>query len=161
MAMNWIAGADLYEDQYIPSPVDEVELFPREARAWQQYREAPRAADGRPFGETKTRLTDSKDAWKNWFVANLPRFDPHKRYRRGAPICARQLVRNILVPRADPLLRKYSALELSIRYGCDLAFEIDMPIPAQLVALRGLESWAVENDPRFVPGGWYFRGRPL
>lgn len=157
-AMNWITGANLYAETFVPAPVDETELFPKEIKAWRQYREAPKAADGRPFGVQQRKLSIEPDDWKRWFSVNLKHFDPNLRYRMGEPLSPVRIVSDIAAPLTDSTLRRLSALELAIRYHCDVPFETDMPVVTQLKALREMERWAHDNAARFVPGGWYFQG---
>ncbi|MBC7994490.1 MAG: hypothetical protein H7Z15_14770 [Rhizobacter sp.] len=158
-AMNWITGADLYEEAYVPAAVDEDELFPKELKAWRQYKEAPKAADGRPFGSGQRKLSTAPADWKQWFAANLQRFDAQLRYRRGIPLGPQQLVSDLAAPTTDNLLRHWSALELAIRYRYEQPFETDMPVAAQVRAIQAMNRWLAADARAFVPGAWYFDGR--
>lgn len=160
-ALNWITGADLYQDVHVPDPVDESELFPKELKAWRAYKEAPRAADGLPFGAVQRKLSIAPADWKSWFSDNLRRFDPQLRYRRGVPCSPAQLVSDIAAPHTDGVLRRYSALELAIRYGYPGAFEVDMPVIVQVHAIRAMHQWLASAGQAFSPGSWYFNGQPL
>lgn len=158
-AMNWICGADLFEDAYVAEPINEDELFPREIKAWRQYREVPLAADGRPFGLNERKLSIDSAMWHNWFASNISRFEPQLRYRSGKPYAPIVLFENMAHPQGDGLLRKYAAEELAIRYGCDIPFETDMPVTQQVRALRAIRKWVRERDGLFQPGGWVVNGR--
>ena len=55
-------------------------------------------------------------------------------------------------------LRRYTALELEIRYGCDIAFEVDMPVTVQATAMRQIAGWVQARMGYFEPGRWYCYG---
>jgi HEAT repeat protein len=158
-AMNWICGADLFEDAFVAAPISEDELFPREIKAWRQYREVPLAADGKPFGLTERKLSVDSAVWHNWFASNISKFERQLRYRSGKPYAPIVLFENMAHPQGDGLLRKYAAEELAIRYGCDIPFETDMPVTQQVRALRAIRRWVREQDGTFQPGGWVVNGR--
>ena len=158
-ALNWICGADLYEDVFVEETVDEDELFPRELKAWRQYREAPRAADGKPFGESRRKLSIDPIRWTHWFNDNGARFDLNSRYRSGLPYSPERLMQTLGLAGTDARLRRLSAHELVIRYGCDVPFEIDMPVTHQVAAIARIADWVKERADVFQPGRWYLHGR--
>jgi hypothetical protein len=159
-AMNWICGADLYDDVFVAEAIDEDELFQRELKAWRQYREVPRAANGQPFGSSKTTLSVDPDRWKAWFTDNLRRFDAAMRYRRGRLYSPLTLVADLRHPDTDGRLRELTAHELVIRFDCDIPFEVDMSVCEQLQALDRMTDWADAHADDFPPGRWHFSGQP-
>lgn len=160
LAMNWICGADLFEDVFVAEPVEEDELFAREVKAWREYREAPRAANGKPFGTSKKKLSTDPEQWKDWFTKNLGRFEAGLRYRLGRLYSPAALVADLRHPDTDPRLRAMTAHELVIRFACHIPFEVGMPVRQQLQALERMAVWAAENAHRYEPGRWYFNGQP-
>jgi len=158
--LNWATGANLFEAKFEPDKVKEDELFESELIAWREQRRAPMRLDGQPFGKQVKALSTDPDVWKRWLAGNMTRFDAQRRYRHGAPYSPATLVETLRDSRADRRLRRFSGLELQIRYGCDVPFETDMPVRAQLSALNRMDEWAQQHAARFVPGDWYFNGEP-
>jgi uncharacterized protein (TIGR02270 family) len=158
LALNWITGAELFEDVFVPDEVNEDELFENELLAWRERKEAPKRADGKPFGQTIRKLSPNKDIWKRWFADNAAKFDMSLRYRSGKPYAPDSLLENLAEEGSDHQLRKFAAEELVIRYGCDVPFEVDMPVAQQLRAINEIQTWVRANGSRFRPGRWYFAG---
>ena len=159
-ALNWVTGANLFEGVFVAEAIDEDTLFPREIKAWRQYKQAPKAANGQPFGSTQRKLSTDPVRWRAWFSEHTDRFDARLRYRSGQPCSPTVLVATLAHPDGDPLLRQTTAHELAIRYGCHVPFEVDMPVVHQIKALRGLSAWANSHATSFQPGAWYFAGCP-
>lgn len=159
LALTWITGAQLFDEIYVPEEVNEDELFEKELEAWRERKEAPKRADGKPFGKTVQKLSPDKEIWKRWFSANAAKFDPNLRYRSGKPYSPSCLVENLADERSDHRFRRFAAEELVIRYGCDVPFEVDMPVKRQLQAIQEIRVWVDANGSRFQPGRWYFAGR--
>jgi len=153
-ALSWVCGADLQEDAFTPEPVNEDELFPRELKAWREYKEAPRAADGKPFGSTERRLCLDPAVWKQWFAQHMPQFDPELRYRNGKLYSPGVLLDILIQPEGDTLLRRLAAQELDIRCGCPVVFEVDMPVAHQWKALRSMAAWVKDRERSVQPGRW-------
>lgn len=161
LALSWITGANLFEEVLMPEEVKEEELFESELEAWLERKEPPKRADGSAFGENVMKRTTNNAVWKGWFADNASKFDLNLRYRSGNPYAPASLLENLSNRRSDPQLRKLAAEELVIRYGCDVPFEVDMPVAQQLRALQDVEEWVNSNCGRFQAGGWYFAGHPL
>ncbi len=157
-ALQWSTGAGLQADVFVPEEVDEQALFKHELQAWQQYKQAPRRADGLPFGEVASQPVTDPAAWQQWFAANAGRFDSRLRYRDGQACTPWVLIEGLKSPHGDARLRRCAALELEIRYGCPVPFEVDMDVQQQLTALRSMEAWSQSAGPRFEPGRWYLNG---
>lgn len=157
-ALQWITGAALDAEVFVPEEVDEAVLFKTELQAWKQYKHAPTRLNGQPFGELAKTLVVDKETWKRWFTDNASRFDPALRYRNGKPVSPRTLLGDLAAPDSSTLLRRHTALELEIRYGCDVAFEVDMTVAAQVDAMRRIAAWVQANEARFEAGRWYFNG---
>jgi uncharacterized protein (TIGR02270 family) len=156
LALNWITGAQLFEDIFVLDEVKEDELFENEIQAWRERKEAPKRADGKPFGQTIRKLSPNKDIWKRWFANNAARFDMNFRYRSGELYSPVSLLENLADENSDHQLRKFAAEELVIRYGCDVPFEVDMPVAQQLRAIEKIRTWIDTDGSRFKPGLWYF-----
>ena len=159
-ALQWITGALPDAEAFVPEPVDESLLIGKELNAWRQYKEAPNRLDGRPFGEFKRVAPLTKAAWKRWFAQHATRFDVNLRYRRGRPYAPATLLADLRAPLSGATLRRFAALELEIRYGCDVPFEVDMPVARQVDALHKISAWVASEGARFEPGRWYFNAEP-
>jgi len=160
LGLNWATGANLYEDQFEAEEVVEDELFDNELLAWQEKRQPPMRLDGKLFGKQVKRLSTHPEHWKQWLSQNRERFDAGLRYRNGQPHSPMALLSSLQDPRSDRRLRRLSALELVVRYACDLTFEPDMPVRQQRAALQDIAMWAEQNASRFQPGHWYANGQP-
>ncbi|MEJ8849306.1 hypothetical protein [Variovorax rhizosphaerae] len=158
IALQWSTGADLQADVFVPEEVDEQALFKDELQAWQQYKQAPVRLDGQPFGEVVNKPVTDPVAWQQWFEANAARFDRRLRYHKGRPCAPATWVASLQSPRGDARVRRYAALEMEIRYGCPVRFEVDMDVIQQRHALRAMEDWSRKEGARFQPGHWYLHG---
>ena len=159
-ALNWICGADLYEDVLVEEPVNEDEMFPREIEAWREHGVRPQTLDGRSFGTVERKLTTDAGRWSEWIRGNARHFDADCRYRGGNLYSPKALVQSLSRPDTDKRLRELIGHELVIRYGCDVPMESDMPVVLQFEAIRRMAAWVTERENRFVPGGWHLNGRP-
>lgn len=160
-ALQWATGAALQAEVFVPEEVDEQALFKHELQAWQQYKQAPTRLDGQPFGEVMSKPMVDPAAWQQWFAANAGRFDSRLRYHGGQPCSPAVLVSSLLSPQGDARLRRCAALELDIRYGCPVPFEVDMDVRQQASALRAMQAWSQREGAAFEPGRWYLNGAPL
>jgi uncharacterized protein (TIGR02270 family) len=158
-ALQWITGASSNEEVFVPEEVDESTLFRNELQVWKQYKEAPKRLDGQPFGEVRKMLPVKKEVWKRWFADNSTRFDPSLRYRSGQPYSPAVLLSDLVAEDSSTALRRFAALELEIRYGCEVPFEIDMPVARQFDALEKISRWVNAHGGSFQPGRWYFNGK--
>jgi hypothetical protein len=158
-ALNWICGADLYDEVLVEEAVDEDELFPRELKAWRERGDAPRAADGKPFGTVETKLSTDAMRWAEWGRRNAGRFEPDLRYRGGCLYSPQTLIKQLAHGDTDVRLRGFNAHELVIRYGCDVPFETDMPVLDQTNAVERMSRWAKEGAIHFEAGAWYLHGQ--
>lgn len=159
--LNLITGADIEEDVWIPEDIDEDELFEDELQKWKDNGERPMRPDGKPFGESVVRLSQNPDDWKSWWKANQSRFMPGIRYRRGQPYSPTSLLHTLESEQSPRFVRQWAYEELTIRYGMDIAFETDMLVSQQRVAIRKMANWVEGNTNRFKPGSWYFAGKLL
>lgn len=157
-ALQWVTGASMDKEIFVPEEVDESVLFKNELQVWKQYKQAPKRLDGQPFGEMAKGLCVDKDAWKRWFSANASSFEPALRYRNGKPVSPASLLSDLMADNSSTELRRYTALELEIRYGCDIAFEVDMPVTVQATAMRQIAGWVQARMGYFEPGRWYCYG---
>jgi hypothetical protein len=148
-ALHWITGAPLYEDVFVPDPVDERELFEREREVWLETGEPPRRLDGRPYGSEVHRLSRDPAAWHQWLVDHAAEFDRHLRYRRGQPYSPQQLLDCLLAPTVPIEWRQLAYEELVVRYGCPEPFEADSYVVDQLASLKRIAGWLRENEAAF------------
>jgi HEAT repeat protein len=160
LALNWTTGANLYEEGFEAEEVNEDELFDNELPAWRERRQPPMRLDGTLFGKRVQQLSEDPETWKQWLSKNRGRFDEGLRYRSGQLYSPVTLLLGLQDPRSDRRLRRLAALELVIRYGCDVAFEPEMSVRQQLGALQDIEQWTTQNAARFQPGLWYVNGQP-
>lgn len=160
-ALQWVTGASSDEEVFVPEEVDESVLFKKELQVWKQYKEAPKRLDGQPFGEVTKKLSIKKDVWKCWFADNATRVDPNLRYRSGKPYSPAALLSDLVAEHSSSTLRRFAALELEIRYGCEVPFEVDMPVARQFDALQKIADWVNAQGSSFQPGRWYFNGQLL
>ena len=145
----------------MPEEVDEQSLFKHELQAWQQYKAAPRRLDGQPFGEVVRKPVVEPSVWQQWFSANASRFDSRLRYREGqlySPVALLACLRSV---HGDARLRRCTALELEVRYGCEQPFDVNMDVSEQACALRAMDAWCNQYGASFEPGHWYLSGRPV
>jgi len=159
MALQWMTGAGLYDEEFVPEPVDEDSLFPREGAAYRDKGTPPKRGDGKPFGTTVRRLSHDAERWNRWLTENASRFQPGVRYRRGVPCDAAALFADLMDEGSPGILRQWTAQELAIRYRCEVRLESDMPVRQQLPALDAISRWVQTEGARFQRGRWYLAGR--
>jgi hypothetical protein len=160
-ALELITGAKVYRDVFVPDEVVEDELFEEELIAWKERGQRPTHPDGRPFGATVKRLMQGPEEWRAWLCAHSDDFDSNYRYRNGKRYEPGTLLENLVDDKSPHHVRQLAFDELTIRYGCDLPFEADMPVVEQLRMLRDIADWINANKSRFQPGLWYFAGHPV
>ena len=158
-ALNLITGADLYEEVFIPEPIDEDELFEKELKVFREEGKVPTRLDGKPFGTTSTRLSQNPDVWKQWFSQHASKFDRNYRYRNGKLFSPACLLDSLVSEKSHYRLRQFACEELAIRYGVDFHFEADMPVFRQLSVIQTISEWVKSNNARFQAGYWYFASR--
>jgi len=157
-ALQRLTGAGLYETVFVPDEVDEDELFESER---EQLRRGikPNRGDGRPFGSTVTRLSQSCDAWNKWWQLNEGRFAPGVRYCNGGPASPARLIEMLAAEKTPHEQRSWCLEELAIRYGKDFRIELDTHVMRQTASL--VEAIELSHSyARFQEGGWYFAGHP-
>lgn len=159
LALNLITAAGLYEEAFIPEPVDEDELFEDEL---EKYRKGePLHPEGEEPGYSLLRLSLKPDEWQAWWEQNKARFDSRLRYRNGKPFSPSCLLENLESEKCPPVIRQLAYEELVIRYSADYPFETEMFVDRQKAALAKYREWITLNESRFQPGIWYFASRPL
>ena len=94
LALHLLTGADLDEDVFVPDEIDEDELFDDELEAFRRG-ELPGRPDGEPFGTTRTRLSQAREAWETWWEGQKGRFQSGLRYRLGEPCTPASIVRSL------------------------------------------------------------------
>ncbi|MFH1153747.1 MAG: hypothetical protein V1793_08025, partial [Pseudomonadota bacterium] len=111
--------------------------------------------------ENQRLLSGEPEAWEQWLKANIHRFDPQLRYRKGKPCSAIQLADDLNNACSSLSIRMLAHEELVIRYGLDTRFETDMPVRQQKEAIQLFRNRARETLGRFKPGFWFLNGKPL
>lgn len=153
-ALYWITGASLYEEVLIEEEVREDELFDAEKRAFKATGKKPVRDDGTPFGTRARRLSRDIDTWQRWLNANAGQFHDQIRYRLGKPHSPRSVIRGLVEQSSPHELRLWSYEELSIRYSCPVAFEVDWRVDDQVDAIREMATWAGANEAQMGAGEW-------
>ena len=115
--------------------------------------------DAKVDGITVEMLIERPDVWRQWWKINRTRFQPELCYRLGQPYSPIVLLKILKAPKSPRMLRQIAYEELVIRYGLDIAFETDMFVSRQKVALDHYESLISRRQHEFKPGRWYFGGR--
>lgn len=156
-ALNLINGAEIYEEVFIPEPIDEDELFDEELEKLK--RGEPLYPPGKEPGTTITRLSQKPEAWRQWWTANKSRFNPQIRYRNGKSYSPACLLENLESEKSPHQVRQLAYEELVIRYGVDFPFETDMFVAQQKQALAKYGEWIKTIGSRFREGKWYFAGQ--
>jgi uncharacterized protein (TIGR02270 family) len=158
-ALQCIAGSGLYETVFIPDELDEDELFESEREQLKQGKK-PTRGDGRPWGSTVTRLSQTPEDWQKWWAENGSNFDPDIRYRNGKPCSPASMLGVLESLHTSHRMRQLAYEEFAIRYGMDVPFEADMFVAEQVRRLEDIGQWVQCNGSRFQEGAWYFAGYP-
>jgi uncharacterized protein (TIGR02270 family) len=154
VALHWLTGAPLFEEEFVPEEVDELELLDAELAAWDQRGELPKRIDGKPFGHTIQRLSTDATRWREWWQTHSGRFDRRLRYRRGLPATPAVLLNCLLDEACTLRMREWAYDELVIRFECPVAFEPNWRVNDQRSALRAMSNWAAKAGQQFDPGRW-------
>jgi uncharacterized protein (TIGR02270 family) len=161
VALQTITGAALYEKVFLPDKVDPDELFPEERKKYEETGEAPKRADGQPFGSNVTQLSINPATWRAWLTEHKAQFDPKLRYRHGKPLSPAAALEALLEEHTPNRVRALICEELVVRYRAPVALEIDMPVREQRKHLADLAQWVQSNGQKFALGVWHFAGRPM
>jgi uncharacterized protein (TIGR02270 family) len=160
LALHLLTGAELDEDVFVPEDIDEDELFDDELEAFRRG-EAPLRPDGEPFGTTRTRSSQDREAWEAWWEGQKGQFQSGVRYRLGEPCTPASVVRALASKRMPRRMRQLLAEELIIRYSAGAYSETDATVAVQHRTIAEAERQTAEHDPPFQPGRWYLAGRVL
>ncbi|NRF66443.1 hypothetical protein HLB44_05560 [Aquincola sp. S2] len=152
-ALFVITGAPLFEQTLVPESVQEDELTDGELRRWRNSGEAPRRADGEPFGERVQRLSRSPVAWGEWLAEHGGQFSAGQRYRLGQPCTPLVMLQALLVGLPTLPWRELMIDELQARHGIDPGLDIDLPVAFQRDRLTAAAAQAQASTAR--PGAWY------
>ena len=158
-ALHLITGAELREVVLVPEPVDEDAMNDTELRRWREKGEAPRRADGQPFGDNVDRLSQDPAVWGQWLVDNGARFRAGQRYRLGQPCTPEWMLRSLAHAAAPALGRDALADELITRHGLALTWHPCLPVAAQWAAMRQATPQA--QAAAGAPGQWHWAGQQL
>ncbi len=129
LALNLITGANLYEDAFIPDPIDEDMLFADEREKLK--RGEPLYEPGKEPGETVNRLSQDRTLWNEWWMAHQTGFNPQTKYRYGKPYGPSGILETLESERNPASLRQLAFDELVVRYDPDLCFDITQTVAEQ------------------------------
>jgi hypothetical protein len=158
-ALYLITGGEPREQVLVPEAVNEDELSGPELDRWRTQGEAPRRADGEPFGDRVDRLSQDPAVWGQWLVDNGARFQAGRRYRCGQACTAETLLQSLGAPALPAAGRAALADELLTRHGLALPWHPALPVAAQWAALRQAAPRA--QSLAHPPGRWHWAGAPL
>jgi len=158
-ALYLITGGEPREQVLVPEPVNEDELSAAELERWRSKGEAPRRADGEPFGDRVDRLSQDPAVWGQWLVDNGARFQAGRRYRCGRACTAETLLQSLGAQALPAAGRALLADELVTRHGLALPWHPALPVAAQGAVL----AQAVPRAQALAgpPGLWQWAGTPL
>jgi hypothetical protein len=159
LALHLITGGEPRETVLEPEAVDEDLLTEAELRRWRESGEAPRRADGQPFGDRVDRLSQDPAVWGQWLVDNGSRFQAGLRYRLGLPCSADALLRSLASSAVPAPARPALADELLVRHGLVRRWQPLLPVTWQWRLMR---ETAPEARSRPQPAGaWHWADQPL
>jgi uncharacterized protein (TIGR02270 family) len=159
LALNLITGAELYEETFIPEEIDPDLLFEDEREKLKKG-EQIYPPDRQP-GINIVRLSQDPTVWTTWIREHKNQFQGDTRYRNGKPFSPECLLANLLSVKTPGRIRALASDELSIRYGCSVAFETDQPVLQQQRQLASVSAWIQSLHGTIQEGKWYFAGRPV
>lgn len=161
IALQTITGAALIEDTFIQEKVDPDELFEDERKKYEETGEAPKRADGKPYGSNVTQLSVNPETWRAWLNENKARFDVKLRYRHGKPTSPAAALEALEDEHTPNRIRALICEELVVRYKAPVTLEVDMPVRTQRQHLNAIAEWVRSAGTKFAPGVWYFAGRAM
>ncbi len=156
-ALNLIAGADLFEEVFIPDEIDKDMLFDDELEKLKKGE--PLYPPGKEPGINITRLSQNPKSWQTFWEDNKNRFDPNSRYRNGELYCPACLVENLKSKIYPNYIRKLVYQELVFNYNIDVPFDTSMLVKEQLNAINELEIIIKGTKDKFESGKWYVNGK--
>jgi uncharacterized protein (TIGR02270 family) len=145
LALHLITGAALYEDVFIPDPIDEDTLFEEEREKLR--RGEPVYPPGKEPGVTIHRVSQNPISWKTWWLAHAFGFDHKTSYRFGKPHSPAGILHTLESEKSPTRLRQLAYEEFAIRYDKDVYFDTTFPVSEQRRALNSYRQW-VETEHR-------------
>lgn len=139
LALNVLTGADLFEDVFIPEPIDEGNLFDDQLEKLKNGE--PLYLPGEEPGDTINRLSQNPETWKTWWKNNKKGFEDRTFYRYGKPYSPSGIFKALESEKSPAFLRQLAYEELVIRYDKDVYFDITFPISDQRTALNTYKNW--------------------
>ncbi len=146
LSLNLLTGANLYEDVFIPDPIDESSLFTYQKEKLK--RGEPLYPPGEEPGETVNRLSQNPENWKIWWIQNQIRFNNRERYRNGRLFSPSGILKTMESPQSPGTLRQLAYEDLVIRYGKDVCFDISFPVKDQIMAINAYTTWANAHEKK-------------
>lgn len=159
LALHLITGGEPRETVLEPEAVDEELLTEAELRRWREKGEAPRRADGQPFGDRVDRLSQDPAVWGQWLVDHGSRFQAGLRYRLGMPCSADALLRSLAAASVPAPARRALADELVVRHGLLRRWHPALPVAWQWRLMR--EAAPEARARPSTPGAWHWADQAL
>jgi hypothetical protein len=152
-ALNTITGAQLHAPIFVPDALDRDEHSDDEREALDRDGTVP-AREGRPYGTFERRALRDKAAWHSWLSENRHRFDRQLRWRMGKPHGPEALLDTLASEYSPTAIRSATYDELTIRFGLNVPFEVDLPVLQQERFLRQIADWVSAKSGEFDLGSW-------
>lgn len=157
IALNLITGANLFEELFIPDEIDEEMLYENEL---EKYRNGELYAPGEEPGETITRLSQNPGFWEQWWEENKDFFSSEINYRNGKPCSPNCLLENLISENSINAVRKLAYQELTVRYGVDVNFDVEMTVEQQLNIISIIKD-QIEKSGTIETGTLYYNRQKL
>jgi uncharacterized protein (TIGR02270 family) len=139
LALHLMTGADLFEDVFIPDPIDEDTLFADER---EKLRNGERLyPPGKEPGITIHRVSHVGESWRAWWLLRKNGFEPDTAYRYGKKYSPYGVLKTIEWEHSPALLRQLAYEELVIRHDQDFGFDVTQPVKDQRNVIRGIRQW--------------------
>jgi uncharacterized protein (TIGR02270 family) len=144
LALHLITGAGLYEDVFVPDPIDEDTLFDDERERLRKGE--PVYPPGKEPGITLHRVSQNPVEWKDWWRVHKIGFDIQTSYRYGKQ-CSLCGVLETLESETNPArLRQMAYEECVIRYNKDVGVDTTTPVSGQRIALNEYRQRIYDQD---------------
>jgi 3-oxoacyl-[acyl-carrier-protein] synthase-1 len=99
------------------------------------------AVDPTREGETRLRIIEDPDRWRDFWATHQGDFRWDRRHRLGVPLDHRARVEELGLPSALPAMRRQAIRELAADIGVPLYFGFNWPIAVQHEAIARLLHW--------------------
>ena len=143
LALHAITGADLYEEVFIPDPIDEFTLLEDEREKLR--RGQPLYPPGCEPGITLRRISQQRNVWEAWWQNNRTRFNARTSYRLGDAHSPWGILKMMEAEYSSPHIRRLAHDEFVIRHGLDLGFDISLTVESQRYIIKQYKEWTAAH----------------